>query len=395
MDKCYLDSGYIVCNAIGDAINKKENSTASCISKSDVENRVRFLRAHSLVSMLDFVVKKDDLRLYLSDDDCQKLDAIVKKAVFKQLKYDAMSQSISECLSKNAVKHIVLKGVEYKRFYPESFVRTSTDIDIYVDKSDLQKAKNALAEIGFLYHKAYDNREFSFKKEPRYYVELHTDLEGFGKAQKRELRALSDNANKVGGYRYALSDNDFYIYALFHLYKHFVLSGVGVRMFLDVYLIKKTADLDYDYIAPVLKKLGISGFEQAVTQVNSCLFEKNIANDDIKAVVQFIFGSGTFGTVCDNRYLRKLNSKATDTSKIKRLINDYGLGFYSMKRRYPVLEKAPFLYPFSFVHRFFYGIVHRRDVLRNDKELKQSISKQTVDKYERILNTMQIATDDK
>ena len=166
-------------------------------------------------------------------------------------------------------------------------------------------------------------------------------------------------------------------------------------MFLDVYLIKKTADLDYDYIAPVLKKLGISGFEKAVTQVNSCLFEKNIANEDIKAVVQFVLGSGTFGTVCDNRYLRKLNSKATDTSKIKRLINDYGLGFYSMKRRYPVLEKAPFLYPFSFVHRFFYGIVHRRDVLRNDKELKQSISKQTVDKYERILNTMKIATDDK
>ena len=161
-------------------------------------------------------------------------------------------------------------------------------------------------------------------------------------------------------------------------------------MFLDIYLINKNSKLDFEYINKKLKALDIYDFANVVTKFNESLFEGKEADDELKAVIAFIFDSGTFGKVSSDLHLKQINKKEKHTNKIEEFVVDNCLDFNSMKKRYPILKKCPLLYPFSFIHRFFYGITHKRNVLKEAQETKNSISKDKVDQYEKIFNTLKI-----
>lgn len=390
MDNNYINNGYIICKSIGDIINNKHCKPVKCQSKADIEYRLNFLKSHNLMTLSDFVIDKDEFISFLGEDKYRKLSSVVNKAVFRQIKNDLMSNEISTRLSENGVKNIILKGTELSKFYPENIVRTSNDIDIYIDKKDFKTTDKILSDNGFTFENTFDNQEFSYKKDPGYFIELHTTMEGFNKHQKKILKSLADNATCINGNRYVLTYNDCYIYSLFHLYKHFILSGVGVRMFLDIYLVQKNTSLDFDYIATKLKALGINKFAETVTEINCCLFENKKADDELKEVIEFIFNSGTFGKTSSNIHLKEINSEMIYESNLEKFKIDNGLGFISMKKRYPILKKLPFLYPISFIHRFFYGIIHKRDVIKNTKDSKNFISKDRVNNYKKIFDIMKI-----
>ena len=111
--------------------------------------------------------------------------------------------------------------------------------------------------------------------------------------------------------------------------------------------------------------MGIDKFEKTVTEINKCLFDGQEVPEKLNCVIEFICKSGTFGTKTDFRYLSKINSAVTNKSNFEKFKESYGIGFEAMKDRYPILEKCPFLYPFSFIHRFFYGILYKGEVVYN------------------------------
>ena len=390
MDKTYIKQGYIVCKTIGDAVNSKDATIPETQSLEDFENCIRFIERHNLVTLYDYATDKMDFGAYTGYEKYDGTPRSTQYAIFKQISYDLMSERISKRFTENKIKHIILKGSQLKKFYPKNVIRTSNDIDIYVDKCQVEKANEVMLSEGFSFESNHKNEEFAYKKEPRYYVELHTNLEGFSDKQKEILLSFTNNALKADGERYELTDSDCYIYTLFHLYKHFVNSGVGVRMFFDIYLIKKNGNIDLDYVNPILKKLDIDGFAKVVDEVSLVLFEGKEERDDIRKVVEFVFYSGIFGNKYTNLHLSKINTGTQHISKAQRFKMNYGLGFHAMKKRYPILKKLPFLYPFSFIHRFFYGLVHKRDVLKSAVETKKSISSDKVDEYKEIFKIAKI-----
>lgn len=395
MNNTYIENGYIICKALGDAVNKKVNTVEKCKSEDDLKCRLRFLKAHNLLTFLSFVVDKEDISFYLGEEKCRELESKVNKAVFKQLKVELMSDTISEKLSNSDVNHLILKGTTLKKYYPKNIVRTSTDIDIYVDESDVALADVALKNLGFSFEQLYKESDYKYVKSPRYNVEVHTLMEGFTDTQKKVLKDLAESTFKTDEKAHRLSDNDTYIHLVFHLYKHFVNSGAGVRMLLDLYLMRKNADLDFSYIKDVLQKLGVDGFEEVMSRICLVLFENEEADEDVKDVIAFIFDSGAFGKVSNLWHLSKINEKQTNETKSQLLSSAYGLDLDAMKVRYPILIKYPVLYPFSFIHRFFYGIIHRRDVLKNAAKAQKNISSDRVDEYRKIFITARIHEDNK
>lgn len=387
MDSTYIKNGYIVCKAIGDAVNSKKSDVYKIESVKDYEAIISFVDKHKLATLFSYASDRIE---FLDFDKNINNFLSTKDGIFKQMKYDILSDSISKKLSENKIKHIILKGSQIQKYYPKNTIRTSTDIDVYVDKSQLEIADSVMLSQGFSFESKHSDYEFGYKKEPRYYVELHTNLEGFSDKQKEILLGFTANANKVCGERYELTDSDCYIYTLFHLYKHFVRSGVGVRMFLDIYLIKKNADIDFDYVNPILKELDIDGFAGVVDEITLALFEGKKASKDITKVIAFVLESGIFGKANANLHLSKINKSTQHMSNLQWYFINYGLGYRAMKKRYPILKKLPFLYPFSFIHRFFYGLIHKRDVL--DKVIKdeKSVSSDRVDKYKEIFEIAKI-----
>ena len=310
--------------------------------------------------------------------------------IFRQMKFDAMREKVSKHFSHYGIRHIVLKGCSTEKFYPKNVIRTSADIDIFVDKTDYARVKTALEELGFYFEKTYDEKTFHFKKEPRYYIEIHTWMEGFSNKQQELLLSLCDNAVKIDGERYELTDSDAYVYSMFHLYKHFVYSGVGVRMFLDNYLIERNGNIDFSYAEKILEELEAGGFVNTVRKINRVLFEDDVADDELQEVISFVFDSGVFGKHSTLLHLNEITSVTKHRKGFKGFSMKYGLSYSSMCKRYPILKKHPLLYPFSFIHRFFNGIIHKRDVLKSEKELKDSLSKERINECKRIFNIANI-----
>lgn len=375
LNKRLLDCGYYVCNVIGNAVN-----SSTRLQKTEFHN------ADDIRSFVDMHVIGSIFGCVKADSDLQKE---VNTVIARQVKFDIMCDKISEKLSEKNIRHIVLKGSEIQKFYPSNIVRKSSDIDIYIDKKDVAVVDGIMRELGFLSGETNDEN-YQYLKQPRYNVEFHTTLEGYSDNQKKILLKLSENAVHVKGTRYVLSDSDAYIHALFHLFKHFVYSGVGVRMFLDLYLISKNACIDFDYANKVLRELEIAGFAQAVNEINKVLFENAKPTDDQNELAEFIFNSPLYGARQTNIYLSNFNHGAKHIGRWKLLDVKYGVGFNSMCKRYPVLRKAPVLYPLSFIHRFGYGMIHKRDVLKNARDNKKSLSYETINKYKRVFEIANI-----
>ena len=267
MNNIYVKNGYAVCKIIADSINSGTDNYIKCDTKEDFSARIDFIKEHNLVSIWSSVICHSDCEAHTDYEKYGESIDDYELHIFRQMKFDSMREKVSNHLSSNCVRHIILKGYTTDKFYPSNIIRTSADIDIFVDKNDYEKAKTALEEFGFYFEKTYDNKEFHFKKEPRYYIEVHTSMEGFSDKQREILLKLSDNATKIQGERYELCDHDAYIYSMFHLYKHFVYSGVGVRMFLDNYLIEKNGNID------IIKKNISANPEEISINITFLIFE--------------------------------------------------------------------------------------------------------------------------
>ena len=63
--------------------------------------------------------------------------------------------------------------------------------------------------------------------------------------------------------RKRVSNEDFYIYHIIHMAKHFINGGIGIVHILDIWImINAYRSVDKDYIAGELKSIGLLDFEK-------------------------------------------------------------------------------------------------------------------------------------
>lgn len=363
--------GLSVCRALGQALTARPITAAL----PDADNTAAFAKTHALTSLLAGILPQDDAYAPLRD--------AAKAAAFKQIKTDALEAALSRRLSECGIRHIILKGSQLQRFYPANAVRSASDIDIYIDRKVQRDAAHVLQNDGFtvISQTKYD---IGFQKPPRYHVELHLTMDGFTKKQQAILGALADNAQPIDGCRYALCDNDCYIYTLFHLYKHFVIAGAGVRMFLDCYMMKQSAQLDSDYINRKLQELGIARFADTVDAVNRVLFEGESPSCEIEKVIAFVFYSRAYGVQSVHLALASLARPITKQSRFSRFITEYCFDIPSMALRYPVLERCVILYPFCCLHRVIHGMIFKKAVLK-DAAVRERLAKSRLSTIEQVM----------
>lgn len=348
MNAAILNESIKICNFIGASVNNR--MTSEYIPD---EFAVLFAEYHKLVTLLYSALN----HFGASKGEHQKLSSLADSELLKQLRNDALQEKICEEFKQKEIPHMILKGTETRRFYPEHLMRTSNDIDIYVDPENIVAATKILKSLGLEYVKLNSNgQDFEFK-QGNSYVELHISMGGITKAQKRLFAEMATKAS-VG-----LTHEDKYIYALFHLYKHFITAGAGVRMFLDVYCVGKAQNIDRNYIKKALEKLDLLRFENTVKRINEVLFESREATTEILELLEFIFENGAYGSEETAKHMKYAGTSANGQRSVKSMVSDLCLDINSMKKRYGILNKCIVLYPFCVVHRAVKGIIFRKKTL--------------------------------
>lgn len=324
-----------------------------------------FTNEHNISSLIYFAVK--DIS-NVPDDVARYFEEVYLRSCLKTALIDVEIPALLDEFEKNGVRHMPLKGYIIRNYYPDPVMRSMGDIDILVG-SDLKKAHDVIAAQGFSFHSEgflHDN----YVKQS-IHVELHKSLvDEYFKAMYDYYGEGFEKAAVAGGYkyRYAFSDEDFYIFLLAHMAKHFKISGTGIRSVADVYIFRrKFLSLDEKYIDAELSKIGLLRFKNKIEEMAFAWFSKPF-NGEFDAVGEYIITSGVFGQTDSHELnafiLNTFNDSSYGKGKAKYLLSMIFPGREYLGARYPAVKKCPVLIPFFWVVRFFSSLFKSRKNIR-------------------------------
>ena len=269
----------------------------------------------------------------------------------------------AELFEKEGIDFIPLKGAVMRPMYPESWMRTSADIDILVREADLNRAIALTTEkLGY----TLDTSNISFHHEvltaPKnnVNVELHHALFE-GDQVSNSIKTITDgiwnpaagskgdsNTEKAGwNHWYLMSDAMFYFYHIAHMAKHLTESGgCPIRGIIDLWILNRLRNRNEEERSALLEKGGLNTFASKMSAlakmwIDDDLPESNSSlSEELDELEQFIMTDGLYGS-SERRITNGVGQIGTLNYLKKRLIIPYE----SLKYSYPVLQKHKWLTP--------------------------------------------------
>ena len=339
-------------------------------------NSINLLKAFYRNEKLEFT---GDVKLEIEEQNKQSLSPflyyvygdvflnVYLGATLLQERFYKLQKEITSLLNEYEIPHIYFKGTIFSRLYPDSALRTRGDIDFIVKKEDYEKAKSILSNNGFkaeseaVHHMSYMKNNLE--------VELHKCFYEEGHKLEQYFKNPFNHANLVDKYEYELDPNYHFIYAISHLNKH-LLSGEGIRSFLDFYYLHKAYKLDYIYIINELQKIKLDKLFNTVCNVIYEIIGEKIYEftfEPVEPLFEFLLNNGIHGLINDSTLEGVLSFKYQG-SKIKYLFNTLFLpNKKDRKMLYPKLSMCFIFYPIIVIRRGIYLLTKRR------KQFKKSV----------------------
>ncbi len=287
-------------------------------------------------------------------------------------------------LNERGLYPAVMKGIVLRSLYPHPEQRASTDEDLLVRPEEFPLCHRALLDYGLAPVNPEEDLASSFEvsyedKSRGLYIEVHKNAFPPDSDIYRDLNALFagalDRCTTVTVYGQpitTLAPADHLLYLLCHAYKHFLLSGVGIRQICDIGLFaEKYADqINWTHIRQCCERVRIECFTTAAFLImerylgiamppafaETDVDERNLLND--------ILTGGLYGVSDINRahsatITRDAVLKHRQGKRRAGVFASVFLPLSSMKGRYSYLNKHPWLLPVSWVQRLFYYLSHR------------------------------------
>ena len=330
----YVAALLVSLNAGGEQPKKPD-----CVSYRAV---FKFAKRHALAGALWYLLE-DEITAFGDEELTARFS---RECELDYLKNNVQTQefaSVCSAFGKAGIKHLPLKGFISKALWKRPEYRSMTDMDIYVSPSDTDAAAEILLSLGYAEdHKSAEHD--SYIKPPYVNIELHKTLESYGIGDFSNWRA-KENAPCF----YELSDEDFLIFILMHMYKHYKAGGTGMRSFYDLHLFlgAKRGSLDLGYVRGELDKRGIGEFYSVALRLSELWFlGRTECADELADFEYYIATGGTFGTV-ENRVEHAL----TEKSRFRYTLSRIFLSYPKMKALYKWLGPLPFLLPVAWVIR--------------------------------------------
>ena len=357
------------------AVNEKKPNTDIC-REMDLEAVYYLAQFHSLTSAAAFALEK-------VTELPRAFDQAKKKAIHKLSHFDIERIKLLAALEQKGVWYMPLKGILLKSFYPKAAMREMTDNDILFDPEKPDIVRAVMEELGYscVMYDMYNHDVY--EKPPTMEFEMHRTLFDLEKYPESAAyfdnifdRLIKDSGNKFG---YHMSDEDFYIYIICHMNKHYNNGGTGLRSLVDVYLFNKARydGMDKDYLSRELSALELTEFEQRIRELAYKLFCGEETDFTENEETMYFVQSGANGTNehwKENRLSRSMGGEDTGKAKRKYLLKRVFISGDELKKNYPTVYKHKILYPLLFVYRPIKGAVTRPkgliDEVRDVKKFK-------------------------
>ena len=277
--------------------------------------------------------------------------------------------------SKKEIGLLPLKGLIFKGIYPNPLFREMGDLDFLIEPGKVDEMDAVMKYMSYEpYSVGLEASHDVYKKDPYLVVENHRRLlppteENHWHTDDIWERLETDSENQ---YLKKMTWTDFYLFHLLHFEKHYSMGGAGLRFIVDHYYARKALKdkIDWDLVNEILPKMNYVEFEKMATDLSNFIFEDGEMTEELAKALDFIVGSGTYGTM--EEFQQWEFEKYKEEQGIKTKKGYFFRRMFMEKDRminiYPSLEKHGWLLPFCWIHRLFRTAFKGRD--RVKKEIK-------------------------
>lgn len=328
----------------------------------------------------------------LPKESIEQLRNPVMRCLFKTMEQVQEIKAIEECFEKNGIINQPLKGACMKFIYPSPEMREMSDVDIWINEKSFELAKEKLKERGYSLERSVKHHDI-YCKQPYMVLEAHRAIydKTVDKKQAEYFSIFSRAVLRPGcKYTYDFNIDDFYIYMIAHMAKHFYVRGCGIRNLVDiyVYLNRFGNEMNREYLTKEFKKLHLDSFViHCEKLVDVWMNEKN-DEEFYDNLFDYMVSGGIYGKD-ENGIWHKFSEKMQEDKKISRFRLKMWYTFPPlsyMSEYYPWLEKMPVLLPIAWEIRAFRGIFLKKGKYK--RKMIKSIQQDEIGKYRDIYQRM-------
>lgn len=302
--------------------------------------------------------------------------------------------AIRQCLTAADVPFITFKGAVIRDLYPVPESRAMGDIDMLIKTDSYDKTKAALEQIGFKCT-SFNGTVYDYRRE-NVLLELHTQIiSEFGKEAFNDVfenTVLSSNGLQI-------DDSYHFAYLIAHTANHLKNTGAGIRFVIDLAVMIKEKNIDYDKVFRILDKINLTTFGKVMISVCFSWFGygKTFCENTDK-IQKYLIEDGVFGSMKDSikaTISRLMDCNAFDSNENK---SSLALKLKLAFPPYETLRKAhyikflngkPWLLPAAWIYRLFYNFnknrTHMLETVKNlDDEKTAALAQEELEFFKEI-----------
>ena len=298
------------------------------------------------------------------------------------LQNDALTK-INAVLDSARIPFIPLKGAVLRNLYPAPEMRTSCDIDVLVRERDADQAAILIeASTDFRAEKRYYHDISMFNTQT--HLELHFSILEDMDAIDKLLAHVWDYVELDEGSRYKLTPEFQVFHILAHMSYHMIHGGLGIRPFLDLWLLRKKTNYEEDTVRQMCSDCGILLFYESCCCLVDAWMTGQPAPKDLVIFERYALNGGVFG---DSQ--STLAAKQREHRGISYLYHRLFMSRAKLETEYPELKDKPYLMPIYQDKRWL-RVLNPKKRMQIKQEIKsiRNMSKDDIESFDKLLNSV-------
>ncbi len=330
----------------------------------------------------------------------EKYVPVLKQSVLQSVSKTVMQvnelQSLGKAFEEQGIVNQPMKGSVMKFYYPSPEMREMGDLDILIREEDMEKADKVLLGRGYHQSKEEDGEHHdTYFKAPFMCVEAHKSLyaRDVDKMQYEYFKDISKRVLREGcQYTYDFSIDEFYVYMMAHMAKHFYVKGCGIRNLVDIHIYQERfgSQMNRAYVEQELVRCGILTFTKHMERLTKIWLEGEAVTPLYEDIFEYMVNGGTYGKDENgiwNKYAEE-EIATENVSKWKLKLWYLFPSYNYMSKYYPWIEKKPFLLPWAWIVRAFKAVFVNKGSVRHD--MVQDITAEQIAFHKNIYQKMEL-----
>lgn len=295
---------------------------------------------------------------------CEKFLRKWNLAHYRNARIESVYNRVCELLSLEKIDFLPLKGIVSKDLYPESWMRTSCDMDILVRKEDMERASCLLIDKLNFAKGEEGTHDLQLIYSGDTVLELHYSLieERYGKKSSYVLNDVWSNIIPTDSCKKSMTPEMFYFYHVAHMAKHFIMGGCGVRPFVDLYFMRNKDSELLSKSRDILCEAGLYKFAQACEKIVDAWFCEGESGEELRDVETYVISGGIYGTMKNYSMVHAARAGGKYRFYLSRIWAPYDDLVYT----YPALREKRWLVPVYQIKRWF-RLVFRGGIKKSTK----------------------------